>query len=392
MPERISDAPWLFWLLEGLHRAQAGLLQLLYALGLVHAVDGQPAWPWAQRMAGENLLLDLGLARQLLWSLVAMVLAVTLLLLACGWRRGRPWLLLGALAVVLLASWPQSRLVLAPAVPSSFHRNPLPFSDAAIVQGAGHYQRLCLHCHGAAGNGQGADAGRQPIWPPSFVGPLLWRRADGELLHAVRHGLQDHQGRQTMPGFATQLTLEQSWALLHFLRAQAAGELLRASGNWGQPIALPDMPLRCHRPDKQQVSDWQGQRLRLVSAAHPQDLLPDPRMVTLWLPPPGQGRGAVPDQVDCVITSGAVAQQALGWVQAGDSEALGNVQLLADKAGWLRARNNRDAESWSDEDLLCRTTDSTAAPADVAEDGLTRILRRMDMEPLGYVRGGRVHQ
>lgn len=392
MPERISDAPWLFWLLEGVHHGQTGLLQCLHALGLAAEVDGQPAWPWTQRLAGETLLLDLGLARQLLWSVAALAWMLALLLLACWWRRGRPWLWLGAVSVVLLAPWPQSRLLLMQAVPTSFHRNPLPFSDASIVQGAGHYRRLCQHCHGGGGNGQGVDAGQQPVWPPSFVGPLLWRRAEGELLHAVRHGLQDRQGQQTMPGFAKQLTLEQSWALLHFLRAQAAGQLLRASGNWGQPIAVPDMPLRCHRPDKQRVSDWRGQRLLLSSLTDLQNMLPDPRMVTLWLPPAGQGEGEVPEQVDCVIASGSIAQQALGWVQAGDGGAQSNVQLLVDKVGWLRARNSRGAQSWSDDDLLCRTADSMAVPTKAEEDGLTRILRRMDAEPLAYVQGGRVHR
>ncbi|MFS9599435.1 hypothetical protein, partial [Klebsiella variicola] len=78
----------------------------------------------------------------------------------------------------------------------------------------------------------------------------------------------------------------------------------------------------------------------------------------------------------------ATALQALGWINAGES--VREVQLLADKAGWLRARNGRGTESWSDDDLLCRTTDAPAAArGQTEEDGLTRILRRMDAEPLG---------
>lgn len=390
MPERIADAPWLFWLLEGLHRGQTGLLQLWQALGLTGEVDGQPAWPWAQRVAGEQLLQDLGQARQLVWSLVVLIAVLALLAWAVLWRRGRPWLLAGAMMALVLAPWPERQVVLASALPTSFHRNPLPFSDAVIAQGAAHYQRLCLRCHGDAGNGQGADAADQPVWPPNFVGPLLWRRAEGDLLQAVRYGMHDAQGRTTMPGFAQQLSVDDSWAVLHFLRAQAAGQLLRVTGNWAQPIALPDMPMRCHRADKRQVRDWQGQRIRVVSTARVEKLEPDPRMVTLWLPQPGQNAAHVPEHVDCAITSGATALQALGWINGG--EFVREVQLLADKAGWLRARNGRGTESWNDGDLLCRTTDASAATgALTAEDGLTRILRRMDAEPLGYVQGGRVH-
>ncbi|MEG2045621.1 MAG: cytochrome c [Comamonas sp.] len=391
MPERIADAPWLFWLLEGVHRCQTGLLQWLHMLGLVDDVDGQPAWPWAQRLAGEQLLQDLGQARQLVWSLVVVAAVLALLVWAVLWRRGRPWLLAGALLVLVLAPWPARQVMLVSAAPTSFHRNPLPFSDAAIAQGAALYQRLCLRCHGEAGNGQGPDAAAQPVWPPSFAGPLLWRRAEGDVLQAVRHGMQDRQGRTTMPGFASQLSVDETWALLHFLRAQAAGQLLRATGNWAQPIALPNMPLRCHRADKRQVRDWQGQRIRLVSTVRVQEVPPDPRMVTLWLPPQGQDAAHLPDHVDCAVTSGATALQALGWINGGDA-AVRDVQLLADKAGWLRARNGRGTASWSDDDLLCRTTDVPAATGALAEeDGLTRILRRMDAEPLGYVQGGRVH-
>ncbi|MBV8250874.1 MAG: cytochrome c [Comamonas sp.] len=393
MPERVADAPWLIWMLEAIHRGQSGLLQLLHGLGWTGEVDGQPAWPWAQRLAGEYLLVDQGQARQLAWSLAAVIAALALLALALLWRRrrGHGLCLLGlALAAVVLAPWPSRQVLLVRAAPSSFHRNPLPFTDAAIVRGAAQYQRLCLQCHGAAGNGQGQDAAAQAVWPPSFIGPLLWRRADGELLQAVRHGVQDSQGRTTMPGFAGQLSVDQSWELLHFLRAQAAGQLLSATGNWAQPIALPDMELRCHRSDKTRVRDWQGQRLRLVSLADAVELPPDPRMVTLWLPPAGPQLPAIPEPVDCIVASAATARQALGLVNA--DTAMRDVQLLADKAGWLRARNSRAAGNWSDEDLLCRSTQAPATSgAPVAEDSLTRILRLMDAEPVLYIKGGRVH-
>jgi hypothetical protein len=231
---------------------------------------------------------------------------------------------------------------------------------------------------------------RQPAGlAAQFSGPLLWRRAEGELLQAVRHGMQDAQGRATMPGFAAQLSVPESWALLHFLRAQAAGQLLRATGSWAQPIALPDMPLRCHRPDKLQVRDWQGQRLRVVSSARVQDVAPDPRMVTLWLPQPGQDAAHLPDHVDCAVTSGR--PRCRHW------------------AGSMRANPCARCSCWRTRPVGCGRATAGARkagamticcaaprmrrplPGQTEEDGLTRILRRMDAEPLGYVQGGRVH-
>ena len=78
-PDRVvQEAPWLLWLLEAVQRGQEGLLRLWHALGWTPAVDGQPAWPWAQRLAGEYLLLDVGQARALAGGLVAAALVVVL--------------------------------------------------------------------------------------------------------------------------------------------------------------------------------------------------------------------------------------------------------------------------------------------------------------------------
>ena len=98
----------------------------------------------------------------------------------------------------------------------------------------------------------------------------------------------------------------------------------------------------------------------------------------------------LPDAVDCVAAAPATARLALELVSA--SPSLHGVQLLADKAGWLRARNARDAAAWRNDDLLCRTPEGTApSVARGQEDALSRILRRMDAEPVRYVKGGRVH-
>ena len=394
-PDRVvQEAPWLLWLLEAMQRGQEGLLRLWHALGWTPVVDGQPAWPWAQRLAGEHLLLDVGQARALAGGLVAAALVVVLLLLAwlSGRRRRLRWgLLASAGLVAVLAPWPSAQVLWVPASPRSFHHNPVPFSDTAIAAGAGHYQRLCVACHGTTGDGQGPLAARQAVWPPSFIGPLLWRRADGDLLHAVRQGVTTAGGQPSMPGFAEQLTVAQSWELLHFLRAQAAGQLLQLSGSWAMPVALPDMALRCPGQPWQRVRDLQRQRVRLVGLEDVQGLLPDPRMLTLWLPPEGRAVAAtLPAAVDCVVTSGPEARQALRWLTG--SEALQQTQLLADKSGWLRARNDRGADSWSEGDLVCRLADAGAAvPASTAEDSLTRLLRSMDSQPVVYVKGGSLH-
>lgn len=87
-PDRVAqDAPWLLWLLNAMQSGQEALLQILHSVGLTPDVDGQPAWPWSRRLAGENLLLDVGQARAMAWSLLAVVVIICLLVLAALWWR-----------------------------------------------------------------------------------------------------------------------------------------------------------------------------------------------------------------------------------------------------------------------------------------------------------------
>ncbi|QIL70003.1 cytochrome c [Diaphorobacter sp. HDW4B] len=389
MNDLTNNAVWLEWLLEGMHRAQWGLLRAMHVVGLVGEVDEQAAWPWRWRLAGENLLIDQAQARQLAISLLIIASVLVLLVVALWWKRARLWLVGASALALVLAPWPAAAVLFTQAHPTSFHVAAVPFSDHAIANGARLYAAQCVQCHGENGKGQGALASQQPVWPPNFASPLLWRRADGELLWAVRHGLQGRDGQQTMPAFAQSLNVQESWELLQYLRALAAGELLRATGNWPQPVHLPDMQLRCHNASKQWLSDWKNQRVLLVTA-DPQKLLPDPRMVTVWLPT--QVSNTVPDTVDCAVTSVADARASISLING--SADVEQSQWLTDRQGWLRARNGRGIAAWNDDDLLCKspTADQpVAALAVTPEDQLTRIIRTMDAEPVRFVKGGRVH-
>lgn len=131
---------WLDTLLAIVGQAQFGLLRLWHWLGLTGEAHGQPAWPWSRRIAGETLLIDLGVARQLVWAGVP-----------CRPRR------------------------------PSFHASPTGFSVEAIAVGARIYGQHCAACHGDDGRGEGPLAATLPRCPPTLVEPLPGRRADGEL-------------------------------------------------------------------------------------------------------------------------------------------------------------------------------------------------------------------
>lgn len=382
------EADWLNGLIGLLQAAQSGLLQLLAWTGLAGCSHGQPAWPWAWRLSGENLLIDAGQARRLALTLLMLASAALALLLALAWRRGRWWLVAAVPLLLAAAPWPDPRVVLVEATPASFHRSPGGFTAASIAQGRALYRQHCVACHGADGRGQGPQAAAQPVWPPNLTGPLLWRRADGDLLWHVLHGMDDRHGRPTMPGFAARLGDADAWALIDFMKAQGAGQTLRAAGFWAQPIGLPDATVRCERRPPRSLASLRGQRVRVVAegAGEPAPR-EDPRLVTVLLRS-GTHVAAEPE-AECIVDA-PDAWQAFALI-AGSDDLAGTV-LLADRDGWLRARGEAGKSTWSDDDLLCRTdTRPRSGPAAAPLDGLGALIARMDAEPVRFVKGGFVH-
>jgi mono/diheme cytochrome c family protein len=382
---------WLNALIGLLQTAQLALLQLLAWLGLAELQHGQPAWPWALRLSGENLLIDLGQARRLAGSLAVLALVLALILVALLWRRWRWRLLLAGALLLLVAPWPDRRVLAVAATPASFHRAPAGPSVASIAQGQQLYAQQCLACHGSDGRGQGPLAAVQAVSPPNLAGPLLWRRADGDLLWHVLHGVQGRSGVSTMQAFGDRLGDADAWALIDFMKALVAGESLRSTGAWALPVRLPDAQVRCAAAPPHRLSDWRGQRLRLVVDAGQPSTPPleDPRLVTVLLRPPGAPQ---PEAGCAVDASDAAAAWAALALLTGTPSAAGTT-LIADRDGWLRARSTPGQAGWSDADLLCRTeVRPQAGSALVASaDGLGALISRMDAEPVRFVKGGFVH-
>ncbi|KAB0648463.1 c-type cytochrome, partial [Burkholderia diffusa] len=238
-------ADWALLFLQLLYRAQIAFARALHAAGLTGDADGQAAWPWAHRIALETLRIDAGLTRQLAFACAATALAVALVCIALVSRKWRAASAIAALAVAWFAPWPPASLWLAPAVPTSFQRNPAPLSVANVMRGAHLYARHCAACHGADGRGEGPLAATLAHWPPTFAGALLARRLEGELYWRVRHGTHDARGASSMPGFAATLGPGDTWAVLAYLKALSAGSGAQAEGAWPVPVPLPTLDVRC---------------------------------------------------------------------------------------------------------------------------------------------------
>ncbi|MES2944445.1 MAG: cytochrome c, partial [Pseudomonadota bacterium] len=377
-------------LLSVLQSAQLGLLSLLHAIGLAPDVHGQPAWPFSSRIAGEMLLRDAGHARSVLASAACLALVLLALLVSIFWRRARFYLWGLALAALLLAPWPQASLLLTSATPTSFHSSQSGFTAEGIVRGQQLYQQACMRCHGADGRGEGPDAASLAMWPPTLNGSLLWKRLEGELFWHVRHGMQGRDGKPTMPGLGQQLNDAQVWELLDFLQAQAAGEMLKESGAWLNPVRLPDGPVRCQRSSRATARSLAGQRVRVAVALAGAPLLADdPRLVSLQLSLPSAPNAAsAAADPECEMQGAAVATS-LSLILGVPVGQLPGYQVIVDRQGWMRAMGKPGKGGWSEDDLICRSEiKSGPGPSAPVQDGLDGLIRRMDAEPVRLLRGG----
>lgn len=379
-------------LLVALQDAQLALRAVLHAVGLAPDIHGQPAWPFAQRVAGEMLSFDAGHARHVAMSVVCLVLVSVLMLLSTLWRRARKALWVVAVVVLLATPWPAVHLLLSPAVPTSLHQSPSGFTAAGIVRGRAVYQQHCVNCHGVDGRGEGPDAAKLPMWPPTLNGSLLWKRLDGELFWRVRHGMRARDGTATMPGFADhQLSDTQVWEVLDFLQAQASGQMLKESGTWANPVRMPDTAVLCRNGRSHTARSLMGQRLRVaVATRDAPDPADDPRLVTV-LVRPLQTPTALSDP-ECQADMAALSES-LSLILGVDTATLPGHQLIVDRGGWLRARSQPGQSAWSEDDLVCKSTAATSTPAQNTRggDGLEQLIRRMDAEPVRLLRGGFPH-
>jgi mono/diheme cytochrome c family protein len=97
---------------------------------------------------------------------------------------------------------------------------PLPVTAELMQRGQRRFAVYCTPCHGGAGYGDGLVAQRaqtlqEPTWvPPASLHDALVRgRPVGQIFDTIRNGVR------TMPAYGRQMSLEDSWAIVAYVRA-----------------------------------------------------------------------------------------------------------------------------------------------------------------------------
>lgn len=95
---------------------------------------------------------------------------------------------------------------------------------ASILRGRDRFARFCAPCHGSLGDGASVTARDMMLRPPpSLLGPRIAAYPDQRIFEVITSGYG------LMPAYAYQLTPDDRWAVVQFVRALATSQAFRVS-------------------------------------------------------------------------------------------------------------------------------------------------------------------
>lgn len=145
------------------------------------------------------------------------------------------WQLVPLLIVSLMAFWLGSSQLInfftLEYTPAKFARNPHLPDMESIAIGQALYAENCIPCHGPAGRGDGPAAVALSPPPADFTSGHTAIHPDGDLYYWILNGVPD----TLMPGFGHQISNEEAWHLVNYVRRLSAQQPAAA-------MSVPNMP------------------------------------------------------------------------------------------------------------------------------------------------------
>ena len=96
-------------------------------------------------------------------------------------------------------------------------RNPFPYTKANLEEGKVLYTRICSHCHGETGNGQG-PVGLKYKGVPNYAAGAYKTMNDGHIYHVIQWG------RNRMMPHGSIVNPEERWKIAMYVRVLQRGE------------------------------------------------------------------------------------------------------------------------------------------------------------------------
>jgi mono/diheme cytochrome c family protein len=122
-----------------------------------------------------------------------------------------------------------------------------PQSAQARQRGEFVFANFCAVCHGAGGAGNGPVPQRGYPAPPSLLADHANKMKDGQMFHVLTYG------QNNMPSYASQLSREDRWNVVLYLRT------LQAAAPAASPTASPyALPLKTSQANEAKASGGQS--------------------------------------------------------------------------------------------------------------------------------------
>lgn len=97
-------------------------------------------------------------------------------------------------------------------------QNPAPPAPESVAQGRALFSQHCARCHGEAGRGDGAEAGRFYPRPKDFTHAKDFQhKTDGQIFYSITKGIPG----TAMPAWEESLSGDERWHIVNFIRSVA---------------------------------------------------------------------------------------------------------------------------------------------------------------------------
>ena len=91
-------------------------------------------------------------------------------------------------------------------------KNPIPFSKEVLAEGKVTFEKMCIHCHGKKGLGDGAVPTNSDYPPPPAYNGAIKNLPAGKIFHSI------HYGKNLMGSHASQISQEDRWKLVYYIQ------------------------------------------------------------------------------------------------------------------------------------------------------------------------------